>query len=176
MFGANLVILAQICFELSYGQAKLPKILCQNGQYDLEGHGQWPPFSITSESIPWCKVQIWWFQFKIVTSYCADEVKFTDVFREFVFSCDEASCTAYLLAEGQTDRHRQRQYSFDLKGQHTLTHKQKTLTNVIEVPKLLFISPIKSFRTGRFGNYHPKYYYPNSYSQLISEHFQWNWS
>ena len=45
MFGANLVILAQICDELC-GQAKFPRILSQNGQNDLEGQGQWPPFSI----------------------------------------------------------------------------------------------------------------------------------
>ena len=45
MFGANLVILTQICDELSYGQAEFPRILSQNGQNDLEGQGQWPPFS-----------------------------------------------------------------------------------------------------------------------------------
>ena len=51
MFGANLVILAQICDEISCGQAEFPKILRQNGQNDLEGQGQWPPFSIPTESI-----------------------------------------------------------------------------------------------------------------------------
>ena len=54
MFGANLVILAQIYVELSHGQAKIPTILSQNGQNDLEGHGQWPLFSIPAKSIPWC--------------------------------------------------------------------------------------------------------------------------
>ena len=54
MFGANLVILARICDELSHGQAEFPRILSQNGQNDLEGQGQWPPFSITVESIPGC--------------------------------------------------------------------------------------------------------------------------
>ena len=44
MFGAYLVILAQICGELSCGQAEFPKILSQNGQNDLEGQGQWPLF------------------------------------------------------------------------------------------------------------------------------------
>ena len=52
MFGANLVILAQICDELLHRQAKFPRILSQNGQNDLEGQGQWPPFSIPAESIP----------------------------------------------------------------------------------------------------------------------------
>ena len=48
MFGANLVILTQICDESSHRQAKFPRILSQN---DLEGHGQWPPFSIPAVSI-----------------------------------------------------------------------------------------------------------------------------
>ena len=52
MFGANLVIVAQICDELSHGQAKFPRSLHQNGQNDLEGQCQWPPFSIPAESIP----------------------------------------------------------------------------------------------------------------------------
>ena len=54
MFGVNLVILAQIYDELSCRQVKFPRILCQNGQNDLEGHGQWPPFSIPAERIPGC--------------------------------------------------------------------------------------------------------------------------
>ena len=40
MFGANLVILAQISDELSHGQAEFPRILGQNGQNDLEGQGR----------------------------------------------------------------------------------------------------------------------------------------
>ena len=43
---ANLVILAQICDELSCWQAKFPRILSQIGPNDLEGHGQWPLLSI----------------------------------------------------------------------------------------------------------------------------------
>ena len=54
IFGSNLVILAQICDELSHGQAKFPRILGQNGQNYLKGQGQWPPFSIPAESIRWC--------------------------------------------------------------------------------------------------------------------------
>ena len=54
MFGANLVILAQIYEELSRGQAEFPRILSENGQNGLEGQGQWPPFSIPAESIPGC--------------------------------------------------------------------------------------------------------------------------
>ena len=54
MFRANLVILAQIYDELSCGQAEFPKIRSQNGQNDLEGHGQLPLFSIPAESIPGC--------------------------------------------------------------------------------------------------------------------------
>ena len=71
MFGANLVILAHNCDKLLCRQAIFPRILIQNGQNhaasastalvtrmgqnDLEGQGQWPPFSISTESIPWCK-------------------------------------------------------------------------------------------------------------------------
>ena len=40
MFGANLVILAQIYDELSGRQAKFPQIFSQNGHNDLEGQGQ----------------------------------------------------------------------------------------------------------------------------------------
>ena len=54
MLGANLVILAQIYDELWCGQAEFRRILSQNGQNDLEGQGQWPSFSIPTESIPWC--------------------------------------------------------------------------------------------------------------------------
>ena len=46
-----------------------------------------------------CLVQIWWFQLKSGTSYRADKVKFTD-----------------RRTDGQTDRRRQRQYPFGLKG------------------------------------------------------------
>ena len=51
MFGANLVIVVQIYDELSRGQAEFPRILSQN---DLEEQGQWPLFSIPTESIQWC--------------------------------------------------------------------------------------------------------------------------
>ena len=54
MFGAHLVILAQIYDKISCGQAKFPRILSQNGQNDLEGQGQWPIFSIPAKSIPGC--------------------------------------------------------------------------------------------------------------------------
>ena len=40
MFGANLVILAQIYGELSRREAEFPRILSQNGQNDLEGQDQ----------------------------------------------------------------------------------------------------------------------------------------
>ena len=54
MFGAHLVILAQIYDDLLHGQAEFPRIRSQNGQNDLEGEGQWPPFLIPAESIPGC--------------------------------------------------------------------------------------------------------------------------
>ena len=58
MFGASLVILAQICDELSHGQAKFPRIMGQNGQNDLYGKCQWHLFSITTESIPFIQWKI----------------------------------------------------------------------------------------------------------------------
>ena len=86
MFGANLVILAQIYDELLCGQAEIPRILSQNCQNDLEGQGQSPPFSIPAESIPRCmfgaNLVIW------------DQI------------CDELSCgqgKVYRQTDGQTD-------------------------------------------------------------------------
>ena len=40
MFGANLVLIAQLYDGLSSGQAEFPRILSQTGQNDLEGQGQ----------------------------------------------------------------------------------------------------------------------------------------
>ena len=54
IFGANLVVLAQIYYKLSGRQAKFPRILCQNGQNVHDGQDQWPSFSIPAESIPGC--------------------------------------------------------------------------------------------------------------------------
>ena len=51
IFGVYLVSIAQTCDELSRRKATFPRILSQN---DLEGQCQWPPFSITAESIPRC--------------------------------------------------------------------------------------------------------------------------
>ena len=79
IFGANLLMLAQICEELSCGQAKFPRILSQNGQNDLEGQGHLPPFQYQMRvSQDACLVQIWWFQLKFMTSYYADKIKFMD--------------------------------------------------------------------------------------------------
>ena len=52
MFGANLVILAQIYDKLSRGKAEFP--ISQNGLNDLEGQGQLPLFSIPAKCIPRC--------------------------------------------------------------------------------------------------------------------------
>ena len=45
IFAGNLVIIAQVHYKLSCGQAEFPKILSQNIHY-LEGQGHWPWFSI----------------------------------------------------------------------------------------------------------------------------------
>ena len=64
------LVLALIHYKLSHRQAKFPKILRQNGQNDIEGHGKWTSFSI---------IQIWWSQLKSVVSYNADNIKFMDI-------------------------------------------------------------------------------------------------
>ena len=90
MFDANLVIVAQIYDELLCGQAKFPRILSQNGQNDLEDQGQWPLFSIPTESIPWCM-------------FCANLVIPAQI-------CDELSCRQGKVygrtEEGQRDGQR----------------------------------------------------------------------
>ena len=79
MFGAILVILAQICDELWRRQAEFPSILSQNSQNDLEGQGQWPPFPIPAESNPGCMFGAnLVYHLKSETSYRADEVNITD--------------------------------------------------------------------------------------------------
>ena len=99
-FGANLVILAQIYDELSCRQAEFPRILSQIGQNDLEGQGQWPLFSISTESISWCM-------------FGANLVIPAQIYDEL--SCGQGK--VYGRTDGQTDRRRQRQYPFVLKGQ-----------------------------------------------------------
>ena len=105
MFGANLVILAQIYDELLRWQAEFPRILSQN---DLEGQGRWHPFSIPAESILGCM-------------FGANLVILAQIYDEL--SCGQGK--VYGQADGRTDgqfdrktdRHRQRQYPFGLKGQ-----------------------------------------------------------
>ena len=75
MLGANLVILAQICDESLCGQAEFPRILSQNGQNDLEGQGQWPPFSILAESIPGCMFGA---NLVILAQICVDKPNFLE--------------------------------------------------------------------------------------------------
>ena len=107
VFGANLLILAQIYHELLLGQAEFLRIPSQNGQNDLEGQGQWPPFSIPTESIPGCM-------------FGANLVIPAQI-------CNEWSCgqgNFYRQTDGRMDRRRQRQYPFGLKGQRV---KMKTI-------------------------------------------------
>ena len=58
MFGANLVILAQICDELLCGQAKFPRILSQNDQNDIEGHAR-SMTSIFDTTQEYPKMHVW---------------------------------------------------------------------------------------------------------------------
>ena len=93
IFGANLVIIAQIHYELLHGQAKFPRILSQN---DLESQGQWPQFSIAAKRIPGC----------MFGAYMVIPAQI----------CEELSCGQEFM-KWQSNRRRQRQYPFGLKGQ-----------------------------------------------------------
>ena len=95
MLGAYLVILAQICDELSRGQAKFPRILSHNGQNDLEDQGQWPPFSIPAESIPWCMLGA----NSVILAQICDEL-----------SCGQAEFPTILSQNGQNDLESQGQW------------------------------------------------------------------
>ena len=60
MLGANLVILVQICEELSQGQAKFSRVLSQNGQNDLKVNVNDLHFQYQLwVSLDACLVQIW---------------------------------------------------------------------------------------------------------------------
>ena len=87
IFGADLVIPAQICNNLLHGQVKFPRILSQNGQNDLEGQGRWTLFSLPAESIPGCMLG-------------ANLVILAQI-------CDELSCGQGKVQEGRTDRRMQ---------------------------------------------------------------------
>ena len=82
MFNANLVILAQICNELSHGQAEFSRILSKIAKMTLKVtvndlRFQYQP-QVSQDA---CLLKIWWFQLKFVTSY------------------------RYGWKDGQTDRH-----------------------------------------------------------------------
>ena len=77
------MILAQNHQKLSRGQVEIPRILSQNDQNDLEGQGQWPLFSIPTESIPWCM-------------FGANLVIPAQI-------CDELSCGQAKFTDGRTD-------------------------------------------------------------------------
>ena len=88
MFGANLVIVAEIYDELSRGQTKFPRILNQNGRNGLEGQGQWPSFSIPDESIPECMFGASW----VIVAQIYDEL-----------SHGQAEFPRILIHNGQND-------------------------------------------------------------------------
>ena len=119
MFGANLVILAQICDELLHGQAEFPRILSQNSQNDFVGQGQWPPFWIPAENIPGCM-----FGANLVVP---------------AQTCDALFCGQWKVygqtdgrTDRQTDRRRQRQNPFGLIGQEV-----KTITLTLKIYRII---------------------------------------
>ena len=95
IFGANLVLLAQIYEELLYGPAKFPRILSQNGQNYFEGQGQWPPFSIPVKSVPGCM-------------FGTNLVIFAQIYDEL--SCGQAKFPRILSRNGQNDLEGQGQW------------------------------------------------------------------
>ena len=77
MFGANFVILAQICDELSRGQAEFTINLSEMAKMTLKVkvndlHFLYQP-RVSQDA---CLEQIWWFLLKSVTSYRADKPNF----------------------------------------------------------------------------------------------------
>ena len=94
-YDANLVVLAQIHYKLSYGQAEFPRILSQMAKMKVKVndiHFQYR-LRVSQDA---CLVQVCWFQLRFMSSYRADKVKFAD---------------------GRTDRRRRWQYLFGLRGQ-----------------------------------------------------------
>ena len=93
MLGANLVIPVQICDKLLCGQAKVHIVLSKKCQNDLEGQGQWP-FINTSLEYP--------------RMYVANVGIPAQIYNEL--SCGQGKVYR------RTDRRRQWQYPFGLKG------------------------------------------------------------
>ena len=54
IFGSNLVLLAKKPLQVIARTSRMPWILGEKGQNDLEGKDQWPPFSILGENILRC--------------------------------------------------------------------------------------------------------------------------
>ena len=94
---ANLVILAEIYHKLLRGQAEIPRILSQNDQNDFDGHGQWPPFSIPTQSIIGCM-------------FGANVVILSQIYDEL--SCGQAKFPRILSQNGQNDLEGQGQWPY----------------------------------------------------------------
>ena len=84
-------------YNLSHRQSKFLRIPSRNVQNDLEGEGQWPPFSIPADSITGCMFGT---NFVILTKIC-DELSWGQSKGQM---------------GGRVNRSRQRQYAFGLKG------------------------------------------------------------
>ena len=93
-----MIILNELCDELSHRQPEFPRILSQNDLNDIEGQGQWPQISLPAEYHSmhvWCK-------FGDFSWNRADKLKFADGGTDI---------------HTQTKWRRPRQYPFGLKGQ-----------------------------------------------------------
>ena len=107
-------------------KSKFPRIVDKNGQNDLKGQGQWAPFSIAAMSIPWCM-------------FDANLVILAQI-------CDELSCVqnkVYRWTVRWTDRRRQRQYPFGLKGVKMVVYSE-TRQYCWHNSHSMYIAPISS--------------------------------
>ena len=76
MFGANLVILEEICDELWRRQSKFPRILCQVTKWYWRSRSMTSIFNTSPVSQYARLVLIWWFKLKSSTNYRVDKLKF----------------------------------------------------------------------------------------------------
>ena len=108
IFGANLVILDEICDVLLRRQTKFPGILSQMTKWYCRSRPVTSIFNYSRESQYARLVQIWWFQLKSVTSYRVDKVMFAGG-RTDIHTHGQTDRQTERKKERQTDRQTDRQ-------------------------------------------------------------------
>ena len=101
-----------------------------------------------------CLVQIWWFQLKSVMSYRADKVKFTD---------------------GQTNRRRQWQYPFGLKGHRVKMSLYYKIRLLLEIWWYWFLSEI-SYKKPKCGTDLQSTFTPGDHRRESRDPMLWQWA